>query len=865
MLINKIILENIRSFSKPQPIELSTGVTLFKGDIGSGKSTILSAIEFALFGIGDVTGEYLLRHGASTGSVTLEFTANNKQYTVFRLLKKISNKNSKKGISIQQKEGYIIEESVKLPLAVEELKSKILKILKFNEIPKANTGSLIYRYAVFTPQEMMKEVLSQKVENRLDTLRRAFRIEDYNIIANNADILSTWLNNQSDILYELAKDVDSKRRELKEQVKLKAQDTEALQRLNSELGVLADKRFSITREIEANQSKKDEVQKLRESIPWMKEALEKLKENSGELGTQRSTLLGEINEIVIAERELEKIKPLYEEYEAKNKKLDELDPTINQIKDLNNQKVKLTSTIESAKNGLVNQNQGYTADLNNLTKKIKKQETLTAKLPELQTSEIQLTTEIANAPNYSELIVSLTGKYSSYTQNAQNKRAQVLSLESELKELQSIGIGAQCPKCKQQLTQQHYGKVEQDYLTELGTLKSSITQLDNESTKTNQQLSEAKKNQESLEAIKGKLKEAQKELAKISGAKDTLDGYQSDYSEKQALFQANEKALAEGNYASNEKAQLSIVSESLDKLLPIEGEYNEAKNRMKALEKLKVKEQYSASKEKIGRKYSLNNELTTLEGKITNTMKEIEEQERNIKTKNEEYELKKPILQVLANLETEKTKTQEAYENKNTEVIRKSSAIEGIDGKIKQLEDEIAKKSRQQFRSDERKQYELWINERFIPAVKEIERSVLVNIRENFDALFQNWFNHLIETGDITVRVDDNFTPIIEQNGYLMDVNSLSGGEKTSVALAYRLALNVIVKQVCDAMHSNLLILDEPTDGFSREQLFRLRDILNELKCEQVITVSHEAELEGFVDKIFRITKVNGESQIQAI
>ena len=114
------------------------------------------------------------------------------------------------------------------------------------------------------------------------------------------------------------------------------------------------------------------------------------------------------------------------------------------------------------------------------------------------------------------------------------------------------------------------------------------------------------------------------------------------------------------------------------------------------------------------------------------------------------------------------------------------------------------------------------------------------------------------------MRVDENFTPTIEQDGYEMDVESLSGGEKTSVALAYRLALNVMVKKVCEAMHSNLLILDEPTDGFSREQLFRLRDILKELNCEQVIAVSHESELESFVDKIFRITKEAGESKISS-
>ena len=82
------------------------------------------------------------------------------------------------------------------------------------------------------------------------------------------------------------------------------------------------------------------------------------------------------------------------------------------------------------------------------------------------------------------------------------------------------------------------------------------------------------------------------------------------------------------------------------------------------------------------------------------------------------------------------------------------------------------------------------------------------------------------------------------------------------MALAYRLALNVMVKKVCEAMQSNLLILDELTGEFSREQLFRLRDILDELKCEQVFTVSHESELEGFVDRIYRITKEAGESKI---
>ena len=72
MIINRITLSNIRSYASPQPIEIGPGVTLFEGDVGSGKSSILSAIEFALFGLGEMDGPYLLRHGARNGFVLLE-------------------------------------------------------------------------------------------------------------------------------------------------------------------------------------------------------------------------------------------------------------------------------------------------------------------------------------------------------------------------------------------------------------------------------------------------------------------------------------------------------------------------------------------------------------------------------------------------------------------------------------------------------------------------------------------------------------------------------------------------------------------------------------------------------------------------
>jgi exonuclease SbcC len=91
----------------------------------------------------------------------------------------------------------------------------------------------------------------------------------------------------------------------------------------------------------------------------------------------------------------------------------------------------------------------------------------------------------------------------------------------------------------------------------------------------------------------------------------------------------------------------------------------------------------------------------------------------------------------------------------------------------------------------------------------------------------------------------------------------LSGGEKTSVALAYRLAMNDVINDYMDDVRTDdLLVLDEPTDGFSGEQLDRLRDILKDLRASQIILVSHEEKLEGVTEHLIEVRKTNNRSEV---
>ena len=161
--------------------------------------------------------------------------------------------------------------------------------------------------------------------------------------------------------------------------------------------------------------------------------------------------------------------------------------------------------------------------------------------------------------------------------------------------------------------------------------------------------------------------------------------------------------------------------------------------------------------------------------------------------------------------------------------------------------------------------YHTWLTDFFITVMGVIEKQVMISIQQNFNEIYQRWFSKMIEDPTKSSRIDEDFTPLVEQDGVLLPTDYFSGGEKTSVALAYRLTLNTLMRQETESLKSNLLILDEPTDGFSRAQLDKIGQIFREIDSQQIILVSHEQELESFADNTFRVTKEVGMSYVSKV
>ena len=167
MRIELVQLENMRSHVK-STIPFARGFNCLVGGLGTGKSTILYSIDFALFG--DPIGrsyEYLLRENSDAGKVTVQFEQNGHNYTITRGLKRRGKSISQNFEDLKFFEGEKLLSSLKGDAVAEQI--------------KAITGldGDIFREIVWMRQEHLKELLDVTPRERQKKLDELFGLSDY--------------------------------------------------------------------------------------------------------------------------------------------------------------------------------------------------------------------------------------------------------------------------------------------------------------------------------------------------------------------------------------------------------------------------------------------------------------------------------------------------------------------------------------------------------------------------------------------------------------------------------------------------------------------------------------------------------------
>lgn len=325
----------------------------------------------------------------------------------------------------------------------------------------------------------------------------------------------------------------------------------------------------------------------------------------------------------------------------------------------------------------------------------------------------------------------------------------------------------------------------------------------------------------------------------------------------------------------NENHKNLVHREEKEKIENLFKEMQEIEKNISDKEKIKnekikeIEELQKKEKEQILTKYKLQN----LEEKKKNlTLKNVEKELLKNDVKEQTTllnELKLKIIEVekkISNYEIIKKQFETAEsefrreELKFVEFVEKKKMHELL---INELEQEIIKKQEVKNKKIELEKFKQWIDDVFLNILIIMEKQVMAKIYREFNEFFKQWFSILLEDENIDARLDDAFAPVVRQNGYDIDFENLSGGEKTALALAYRLALNKVINYLIGTIKtSDLLILDEPTDGFSSEQLDKMKDVIDQLGLKQVIIVSHEQKIGSMVDSIINVAKEESVSKI---
>lgn len=146
--------------------------------------------------------------------------------------------------------------------------------------------------------------------------------------------------------------------------------------------------------------------------------------------------------------------------------------------------------------------------------------------------------------------------------------------------------------------------------------------------------------------------------------------------------------------------------------------------------------------------------------------------------------------------------------------------------------------------------------------IRSIRGVVRTRFLEDFRHEFQRKYEDVRQDDGYSVDIGLNYEPVAYAGSDSVSIDSLSGGEKTGVALAYRLALSEIAAKVSSIDHSELLILDEPTTGFDRKDIAVLPEALKVIRIPQILIVTHEDELKEAADVKYELNKESGITKI---
>lgn len=788
-MLQRIKLENWRSHKKTE-LEFGEGTNVLVGSIGSGKSSVMNAVCFALFGTFPelqrreaTLNEVIMKKPTKTNQATieLEFEYREKNYKIERKLYRNGKTNTAK----------LYEDQMLLAgPKISDVNQRIEQLLELNYD--------LFSRAVYSEQNQMDFFIRLSPGERKQKFDELLELDKYEQVRKNAvsvkNTLKKTLDERKDFLKDQKSDFEPKElgkihseiKKIKEKIKEKAKQKEKSKEKMKELG----------KKVKELKEKRKEFNSLKEKKIGLVQSIKSIEEEIKKTEKETSADLEKI--------EQKEVKKELEEIESKKRKLKNKKEELNQLKsELQAKKTKIESLEEENKNTskrLPEKVSGkeellkYIKETVEKRDEFKKQKTeKEKKLQELQKKETHLSEKISV--------------------NQSKEKEEQSNLEKIEKEK------ANCPLCKRPLTKE----LRQDLINRT---ESHLNELEVENKKAKRKLEETR---EKKEKIKEKINKIQEEINTLNELKSFLNSLREPLERMEKNIEKMKKLNSKTEKMKKNKKELEKTK--------IDKKTEELEENKKLLEKL------LNALEKREKLIEKNTELK----KIKQKLKKLDfNEEKAMKTERSLEQKKESINSLTKEIENQ-IELVEEKQKREKEINSKKELIEKTQKKISSLDYGVEK---------------LGI---FINALKATQSELRESMVETINEAMNTVWTRVYPYGDyVSAKME------INQGNYELMVKSptgnwnkiegsLSGGERSAVALTLRIAFSLVL-----ARNLSILILDEPTHNLDETAVTKLSEMMHEHLSgliNQVFLITHDKRMEKAANASLYLLKRNKEKE----
>ena len=837
MQLRRLRVRNIRSYAEGE-VEFTRGTTLLSGDVGAGKTSLLYAIEMALFGVAEVDAAYLVRHGTGHAETEVEFEDPEHRYTIARRFRRVRRRGRE---TFEPERITFRVDGAETTYSSTELRQRVIELLGFPDNPNPQAHSDLWRWAVYVPQERMRDILGARPQERLETVRKALGVERYRTAAENAVDLAADLRRSQrarqaeaermrhfDVEFaEAASEIDRWSRERRTlDTSIRERETvaeaarvavavaeEAVSRSEADRRELE----SLVREQAEDQARTTRIERTRADRLGEREERRRVAEEAAVEAAQRETRRRAV-----------------EAAEARRARAREaVDAHAGALRTLSEARAELAAAGER-----VGESEAALAAT-------ERDREARAREAEGAGREGPVREPPAPTPKSLEEIDRGLARAREAETQAVTRLAQGRSALAELEELLAAGV---CPRCHQSVRPEAFEAHRAEARSAAATLEAALAQASAQ----RQALEEERHARERFERARERWQEVEKRRGLARAALDRAEAARTDA-----------RARAEAARSAREAATVRV-----DALSPAEREESRLRKELATAEA--DHRQLALDLERAGaaaeRARSVSEAITALEEEAHRLEVDLAHARERATARDGRIAALRGALggweEKLGHrtqAQADHTAARAALESERVVAARLEARIEEAARRHRSAERGRAERARLLEEGNDLGRKAEWVAGPFRTALLTMEQKLLAHAQSAFERRFARYFASLIDDPALVAQTDNAFTPGVTIEGEWTPAEALSGGERTSLALAFRLALAEVVRRL-GSLRLDTILLDEPTDGFSPEQVVRMGELLDELGLPQVVLVSHETELSAIADRVVRVTKEDGRS-----